>query len=84
MSEEDDEKILLESGDIVVIPTDGFYESVGNRKSLFGVNRMMDVVRKHRNQSANDIVPAMYTASCNYTQETPQKDDMATIVIKVL
>ena len=29
MSEEDDEKILLESGDIVVIPTDGFYEAAG-------------------------------------------------------
>ena len=54
------------------------------RESLFGVDRMMDVVRNNRNETANDIVRAMYTASCNYTPETPQKDDMAAIVIKVL
>ena len=84
MSEQDDEKILLNSGDIVVIPTDGFYEAVGKGESLFGVDRMMDVVRNNRDQTANGIVRAMYTASCSYTPETPQKDDMAAIVIKVL
>lgn len=83
MGAEKDQQFSLENGDIVVIPTDGFYEVGARQSELFGVERMLAVVHQHRCQSAADIVRAMYDAARNHVPGTAQEDDMAAIVIKV-
>jgi sigma-B regulation protein RsbU (phosphoserine phosphatase) len=76
--------IPLEPGDIIVIPTDGFYEAGSSQYDLFGIERMLDIVRSHRDESAKDIISAMYKASRDHTHGNAQEDDMAAIVLKVL
>ena len=83
MVPEDDQHFLLETGDIIVIPTDGFYEVGAKQSELFGVDRMMAVVRNNRDKAAKDIVRAMYNACRDHTPDMAQEDDMAAIVIKV-
>jgi sigma-B regulation protein RsbU (phosphoserine phosphatase) len=83
MSGEGDRQVLLKSGDVFVIPTDGFYEAGARGKDLYGVDRMMTVVRNNRHRSAQEIVRAMYNASRHHTSNMDQEDDMAAIVIKV-
>lgn len=84
MSGEETREIRLNSGDIIVIPTDGFYEAGAGRSALLGVDGMMSVVRSHRNETAEEIVKAMYKTSRNHLRGQPQEDDMAAIVIKTL
>ena len=83
MAAEEDREFVLATGDIIVIPTDGFYEVGARQSELFGIDRMMAVVRSHRHESAQDIVRAMYNAARDHTPGMAQEDDMAAIVIKV-
>lgn len=72
------------TGDVVVIPADGFYEPGIKQGDIFGIDRMMEVVRTNRHRPAKDIVLAMYHASRDHTSNMAQEDDMAAIVIKAI
>jgi len=67
MSSEASQEVPLNSGDVVVIPTDGFQEAGANIRDLFGIKRLLDVVRHHRERSADEIVrmgpPVGWTAT---------------------
>jgi PAS domain S-box-containing protein len=77
-------EIKLEAGDLLLALTDGIEEAVGPDDSLFGIDRVLDVVRKHRSKPAQEIVQTLYRASREFSQNTPQTDDVTAIVIKVL
>jgi len=77
-------EVLLNPGDILVIPTDGLYEVGANDGNAFGVVRMLDVVREYRHESANDIITAMYQAARDHMPALKQEDDMSAVVIKSL
>ncbi|MEO2019348.1 MAG: SpoIIE family protein phosphatase [Fuerstiella sp.] len=84
MSAEDCRQIQLKSGEVVVIPTDGFYEAGTSQNDVFGIDRMLAVVRRNLDNPAAEIVKAMYTASREHMPDLRQEDDMAAIVIKAL
>jgi serine phosphatase RsbU (regulator of sigma subunit) len=84
MSAEDCRQIQLKSGEVVVIPTDGFYEAGTSQNDVFGIDRMLAVVRRNIDNPAAEIVKAMYTASREHMPDLRQEDDMAAIVIKAL
>src|SRR4029078_8264088 len=44
--------IQLASGDMFVVPTDGFYEYAGKDGEFFGSDRIRDVLRAHRSEPA--------------------------------
>jgi PAS domain S-box-containing protein len=76
--------IELESGDLLLLVTDGIEESTSPDDSFFGVERTLDVVRSNQTKSAREIVDALYQAVCAFTQGAQQADDVTAIVIKVL
>ncbi len=84
MSAEDSRQIQLKSGEVVVIPTDGFYEAGTRLNDVFGTERMLAVVRRNLDKPAAKIVKAMYRASRDHIPNLRQEDDMAAIVIKAL
>lgn len=75
--------IALQPGDVIFLPTDGIQEAHAPDKTLFGVSRMLDVVRTNRDQPANEIVNAVYHAARDFSQGGPQTDDMTVVVVKV-
>lgn len=83
VSPQDVQSLSLDCGDVVVIPTDGFYEAGVCNRDTFGIDRLMGVVREHRAESATEILMAMYEAARDHVRGYPQEDDMAAIVIKV-
>lgn len=84
MSGEASRQVQLKTGDLVIIPTDGFYEAGANIRNLFGIDRMLDVVRTHRDQTAQDIIQAMFQAAQAHTRDRPQEDDMTAVVMKAV
>lgn len=82
MSSSDIRQVRLQRGDVVVIPTDGFFEAGASVRDMFGIDRMLSVVRRNRDKSAAEIVSAMYAAARNHVPALHQEDDMAAIVIK--
>ncbi len=77
-------EIQLETGDIVLVVTDGIEETMGPDNTFFGNERLLEVVRQHRDRSAHEIVEALYGAARNFSDNSPQTDDLTVIVIKIL
>jgi phosphoserine phosphatase RsbU/P len=74
----------LAPGEIVVLLTDGFEEAVAPDDRVFGLERVFNVVRDHREESAQQIVDALCEAVHGFLQEAPQDDDVTVIVAKVI
>jgi len=74
----------LETGDIILLLTDGIEEALSPDGELFGSQRALDVVREHRAKSAQQIVDQLYQAVRTFSGTTTQNDDITAVAIKVL
>jgi sigma-B regulation protein RsbU (phosphoserine phosphatase) len=74
----------LREGDVFVFVTDGLQETQTTDQELFGVERILDVVRRHQQQPAAGIVEALYAASQQFAAGAPQHDDVTIVIVKVL
>jgi serine phosphatase RsbU (regulator of sigma subunit) len=72
----------LEPGELLLLLTDGMVEAHGPDDMLFGMDRILDVVRSHQGRTSRAIVDALYGAVRTFCGIRAQHDDMTTIVIK--
>lgn len=77
------ETLQLDSGDIVILPTDGMYEATSVEQKLFGSARMLECVRQNRLAAADEIIVSMSEACQTFAGENPIHDDMTCVLIKV-
>jgi phosphoserine phosphatase RsbU/P len=73
-----------QSGDILLVLTDGIEEAMAPDESFFGIERTLAVVRQQREKSAREIADALYRAAREFCGTGSQLDDVTAIVIKVL
>jgi serine phosphatase RsbU (regulator of sigma subunit) len=74
----------LTAGDLLFLYSDGIVEagSAGSG-SQFGIERVLDVIRTHRQETPDQILDAIYRAAMNCSPSSNQDDDMTAILIKV-
>ena len=77
------EAVELETGDLVLLLTDGVLEARDPADQPFGVARAFEVVREHRDLAARQIVDAIHDAVCRFCGQRALADDVTAIVIKV-
>ena len=75
--------IQLHSGDVVVMLTDGILEAFSPDRVQFGIDRTVQLVRKHHDRPATQIIEALRKAVDEYTERTELLDDLTLVVIKV-
>lgn len=75
--------ITLGPGEILVLVTDGFEEAVAPDGRVFGIERVFNVVREHRERPAQEIVHALCHGVHAFLQNTPQADDVTVVVAKL-
>lgn len=75
--------LALETGDVILIATDGVAESVSPRNELFGRHRIADILRQYREQPAAEILARVRQGAEAFRERAPQRDDMTAVVIKV-
>jgi PAS domain S-box-containing protein len=75
--------VPLQSGDLVLLITDGVVESRSPEGTAFGSQRPVDLVRAHRHEPARQIVERLYHAARAFSRDQPQYDDITATVIKV-
>lgn len=78
------EQLPLLPGEMLLLLTDGIEEAISPDDTLFGLNRTLEVVRKNRHRPAQEIISELYRAVREFSQNTPQLDDVTVVVIKVL
>ena len=76
-------EIELSPGQILVMLTDGIEEAVGAEDEMFGQERILEVIKRNRSQSAHGIVEALFAELKEFMGDAPQLDDLTAIVIKV-
>ncbi|HEV8062867.1 MAG TPA: SpoIIE family protein phosphatase [Gemmataceae bacterium] len=74
----------LEPGELLLLFTDGIVEAHDPDGKLFGMDRLLDVVRTNQGRTARVIVDTMYGAVRAYCGAQTQLDDMTMIIIKAV
>jgi sigma-B regulation protein RsbU (phosphoserine phosphatase) len=78
----DEIEMELQPGDLLVFCTDGIFESPDERGSEFGSRRACEVVERHRGDSVQRIVDAMFDAVMEFRGGAAQTDDMTVVAVR--
>ena len=78
------DEIVLSSGDVLVLMTDGFFEWANPEGELYGTRRLEKIVRESSSLSAEEIISKMYSAVTDFARGTEQQDDLTAVVLKRL
>ncbi len=70
--------------DVLVLFSDGFFETLNGEGKAFGLERLQEIIRKNRHDSAAQILQQMDEAIIEWQGDLPQQDDITAIVIKRL
>ncbi|MCD4701611.1 MAG: SpoIIE family protein phosphatase [Candidatus Aegiribacteria sp.] len=74
--------VELESGDVLILYTDGLTEAMNSSGFEFGTDRLYNVVLENRDLSANQISSGILDAVNSYSKGSPQGDDQTLVVLK--
>jgi sigma-B regulation protein RsbU (phosphoserine phosphatase) len=69
-------------GQIVVIGTDGIWETENPQSEKFGKFRLRQIIRQHSQFSAQEILTAITEALAAFRDTAPQDDDVTLVVVK--
>ncbi len=72
----------FESGDILVIYSDGVTEAENPEEEMFGDDRLKVLIDKNRDKSARELVQVIYENVKQFEANAEQDDDITVVVIK--
>jgi len=75
-------KVHLSPGEIIVIYSDGVTETEDASETLFGEQRLQEIIKKNKNLSSQEIMAEIYKEVKNFQSGTEQDDDITLIVMK--
>jgi sigma-B regulation protein RsbU (phosphoserine phosphatase) len=69
-------------GQIIVIGTDGIWETENPGAEKFGKRRLREIIRQNSHGSAEEILHAITDKLAAFRQTAPQLDDVTLVVVK--
>jgi len=75
--------VQLAAGDFVVLYTDGVTEAANDKGEMYDLPRLIDLIKKHRGASPQEIVNAIVTSVFAFNGNQPQFDDITLMVVRV-
>ena len=73
----------METGQVIMIGTDGIWEMHNKAGEMFGKEMLMEIIRKNHTASARQIVDTVTVALEQFRGDEVQEDDITLVVIKV-
>ena len=71
-------------GQIIVIGTDGIWETENPKSEKFGKSRLRQIIRQHSQLSSQEILKAITDSLTAFRDTAIQKDDVTLVVVKAL
>jgi sigma-B regulation protein RsbU (phosphoserine phosphatase) len=81
---EEKEKRGMQRGQIVFVGTDGIWETIDAQGRMFGKERLHDIIRRHHDLSARQMVQTVIGGLQEFRQELKPADDITMVVVKIL
>lgn len=75
--------ITLEPGQLLVLFTDGITESASPDGTEWGAQGALDYLATHRARPAHQLAEGLYQEALRFSCHEPQKDDIASVIVKV-
>lgn len=72
----------LRSGEVILLATDGLWETENRDGEPFGRDRMKALLRQYHRSSSEEIVGAILDAHGRFRGDVPQTDDVTLVVVK--
>lgn len=76
--------VRLNVGDVVLLFSDGMYEVSPPAGKMLGVDALVDIVRRHLDQPAHEIIRRVHEEVVAYGQPNKPQDDMTFVILKAL
>jgi len=76
-------ELFLSPRQLVVLLTDGAAETTAPEDAEFGIEGVLDYVRRDRNCSAQELAEGIYRSARAFAGDEPQHDDVTNVIIKV-
>lgn len=81
---EDTNESAYQTGDIILIGTDGINETRNKDEETFGHKRLEQTIRDHAQESAKVIQEAIVEEVAAFRGDLPQEDDITLVIIKAI
>jgi len=78
------EKTIETDGTIILMGTDGIWETHNGEGEMFGKDRLSQIIRNNDHKSSGAILEAVLEAVSDFRGDAEQEDDITIVVIKVL
>lgn len=78
----EEDTVILDSGDLLYLYTDGVSEAKNEKDEEFGEERMLDILNINKNLSAKELSNLMVNEVRKFCGKTPQFDDITLILLK--
>ena len=75
-------RLQLETGDKVVLYTDGIVEAMNAQKEMFGFDRLIEVIKESQTLTAESMLEEIKSHVNEFAGNTPQHDDITIIVVQ--
>ena len=72
----------LNSGDSLVLATDGFFEWANRKGEQFGIKRLEEAIRLSKGSPPRELISSLYGTVVAFSEGTQQQDDLTAVVIK--
>lgn len=76
-------EVQLSSGDTVIFYTDGVVEAMNKKEKMYGFERFIEVITKHRGQDAETFTGKLIEDINGFVGKAEQHDDLTIVIIKV-
>ena len=76
------DSIFLQKGDILIAYTDGITEAMDEQNTLYGAERLEDLLKKEKFNSAKDLADSVIENVSVFSGTSNQSDDIALIAVK--
>ncbi len=77
-------RIKFSSGDMAIFYTDGITEAMNNQGELYGVERLMEVIKENCLLETKEILNNILADISKFSQNTEQHDDITLMIIKAI
>jgi len=78
----EEKHVTLETGDLVVLYTDGVTDAINADEEEFGLARLTEVIQRMRERSPSDIIATINSEVMAFVGDVPQFDDFTLVVLK--
>ena len=73
----------LKSGDVILIGTDGIWETDGPDGSQFGKHRLEQIISENAGRAASEICDSLIDGVDRFRGDQNPEDDVSVVVIKI-